>query len=119
MGLYQESLSKQEVIRDYELDDHENKVARQPTFGNPYRKLGNSRSNSPQNSDDETTEEAAFGFGRSPSKSSSPRKRPLSPGRPSPEGPKRPVSYTHLRAHETPEHLVCRLLLEKKKKYST
>src|SRR5678816_1799224 len=24
-------------------------------------------------------------------------------------------SYTHLRAHETPEHLVCRLLLEKKK----
>eukprot|EP00658_Telonema_sp_P-2_P071689 TRINITY_DN60918_c0_g1_i1.p2 TRINITY_DN60918_c0_g1~~TRINITY_DN60918_c0_g1_i1.p2 ORF type:complete len:132 (-),score=12.17 TRINITY_DN60918_c0_g1_i1:73-468(-) len=28
------------------------------------------------------------------------------------------VSYTHLRAHETPEHLVCRLLLEKKKKQS-
>eukprot|EP00658_Telonema_sp_P-2_P073852 TRINITY_DN62992_c0_g1_i1.p1 TRINITY_DN62992_c0_g1~~TRINITY_DN62992_c0_g1_i1.p1 ORF type:complete len:109 (+),score=19.24 TRINITY_DN62992_c0_g1_i1:167-493(+) len=28
-------------------------------------------------------------------------------------GPAR-VSYTHLRAHETPEHLVCRLLLEKK-----
>src|SRR5665254_14012 len=27
------------------------------------------------------------------------------------------VSYTHLRAHETPEHLVCRLLLEKKKKF--
>src|SRR5678816_2199932 len=26
-----------------------------------------------------------------------------------------PVSYTHLRAHETPEHIVCRLLLEKKK----
>ena len=25
------------------------------------------------------------------------------------------VSYTHLRAHETPEHLVCRHLLEKKK----
>ena len=24
-------------------------------------------------------------------------------------------SYTNLRAHETPEHLVCRLLLEKKK----
>ena len=24
------------------------------------------------------------------------------------------VSYTHLRAHETPEHFVCRLLLEKK-----
>eukprot|EP00658_Telonema_sp_P-2_P017406 TRINITY_DN16760_c0_g1_i3.p1 TRINITY_DN16760_c0_g1~~TRINITY_DN16760_c0_g1_i3.p1 ORF type:complete len:138 (+),score=44.41 TRINITY_DN16760_c0_g1_i3:20-433(+) len=32
---------------------------------------------------------------------------------------KRPVSYTHLRAHETPEHLVCRLLLEKKKKKTT
>src|SRR5674536_380084 len=30
-----------------------------------------------------------------------------------------PVSYTHLRAHETPEHLVCRLLLEKKKKQKT
>ena len=29
-----------------------------------------------------------------------------------------PVSYTHLRAHETPEHLVCRLLLEKKKKHA-
>ena len=28
------------------------------------------------------------------------------------------VSYTHLRAHETPEHLVCRLLLEKKKQNS-
>eukprot|EP00658_Telonema_sp_P-2_P055300 TRINITY_DN43964_c0_g1_i1.p1 TRINITY_DN43964_c0_g1~~TRINITY_DN43964_c0_g1_i1.p1 ORF type:complete len:235 (+),score=39.71 TRINITY_DN43964_c0_g1_i1:124-828(+) len=28
--------------------------------------------------------------------------------------PSPPVSYTHLRAHETPEHLVCRLLLEKK-----
>src|SRR5678815_4484065 len=26
------------------------------------------------------------------------------------------VSYTHLRAHETPEHPACRLLLEKKKK---
>ena len=26
-----------------------------------------------------------------------------------------PVSYTHLRAHETSAHLVCRLLLEKKK----
>ena len=30
-----------------------------------------------------------------------------------------PVSSTHLRAHETPEHLVCRLLLEKKQKYPT
>ena len=27
-----------------------------------------------------------------------------------------PVSYTHLRAHETVLDLVCRLLLEKKKK---
>src|SRR5678809_1639861 len=29
---------------------------------------------------------------------------------------RRPVSYTHLRAHETGRNLVCRLLLEKKKK---
>ena len=29
------------------------------------------------------------------------------------------VSYTHLRAHETVLDLVCRLLLEKKKKHST
>eukprot|EP00831_Metopus_contortus_P022356 TRINITY_DN20216_c0_g1_i3.p1 TRINITY_DN20216_c0_g1~~TRINITY_DN20216_c0_g1_i3.p1 ORF type:complete len:233 (-),score=24.56 TRINITY_DN20216_c0_g1_i3:67-765(-) len=29
------------------------------------------------------------------------------------------VSYTHLRAHETSLHLVCRLLLEKKKKKTT
>src|SRR5665647_2724133 len=29
---------------------------------------------------------------------------------------KDPVSYTHLRAHETDSYLVCRLLLEKKKK---
>src|SRR5678816_2671713 len=28
-----------------------------------------------------------------------------------PAGNAEPVSYTHLRAHETPEHLVCRLLL--------
>src|SRR5678816_3038078 len=38
--------------------------------------------------------------------------------RPKEDEPKAPgggtVSYTHLRAHETPEHLVCRLLLEKK-----
>src|SRR5678816_1744655 len=33
----------------------------------------------------------------------------------SPHHSPRSVSYTHLRAHETPEHLVCRLLLEKKK----
>src|SRR5428012_18579 len=31
----------------------------------------------------------------------------------------RPVSYTHLRAHETRHDLVCRLLLEKKKTRST
>ena len=30
-----------------------------------------------------------------------------------------PVSYTHLRAHETVLDLVCRLLLEKKKKNHT
>ena len=30
----------------------------------------------------------------------------------------RPVSYTHLRAHETVLDLVCRLLLEKKKQAS-
>src|SRR5680860_1040457 len=28
--------------------------------------------------------------------------------------PRRPVSYTHLRAHETDSYLVCRLLLETK-----
>ena len=31
----------------------------------------------------------------------------------------KPVSYTHLRAHETVLDLVCRLLLEKKKKKTT
>src|SRR5680860_1716004 len=30
-----------------------------------------------------------------------------------------PVSYTHLRAHETDSYLVCRLLLEKKKNTPT
>src|SRR5665647_3867203 len=30
-----------------------------------------------------------------------------------------PVSYTHLRAHETDSYLVCRLLLEKKKNILT
>ena len=30
-----------------------------------------------------------------------------------------PVSYTHLRAHETVLDLVCRLLLEKKKNHNT
>ena len=32
------------------------------------------------------------------------------------DGAQEPVSYTHLRAHETVLDLVCRLLLEKKKK---
>src|SRR5665647_3653766 len=31
------------------------------------------------------------------------------------QGSYRPVSYTHLRAHETDSYLVCRLLLETKK----
>ena len=35
------------------------------------------------------------------------------------EFPDGPVSYTHLRAHETVLDLVCRLLLEKKKKTHT
>src|SRR5674536_388188 len=47
------------------------------------------------------------------------RRRPPGPGR-APggcgAGPDA-VSYTHLRAHETPEHLVCRLLLEQKKSF--
>ena len=30
----------------------------------------------------------------------------------------KPVSYTHLRAHETVLDIVCRLLLEKKKKHN-
>ena len=34
-------------------------------------------------------------------------------------GAYKPVSYTHLRAHETGRNLVCRLLLEKKKKRKT
>src|SRR5678809_1659384 len=38
------------------------------------------------------------------------RSPPVATRRPS------PVSYTHLRAHETGRNLVCRLLLEKKKK---
>src|SRR5665811_1956007 len=38
--------------------------------------------------------------------------RPVGPAQP---GWLRPVSYTHLRAHETVLDLVCRLLLEKKK----
>ena len=35
------------------------------------------------------------------------------------ETPPLPVSYTHLRAHETVLDIVCRLLLEKKKIYYT
>src|SRR5664279_1374423 len=38
------------------------------------------------------------------------------PYRNRPSRPTRTVSYTHLRAHETDSYLVCRLLLEKKKK---
>ena len=36
-----------------------------------------------------------------------------------PEDRERAVSYTHLRAHETVLDIVCRLLLEKKKKNNT
>ena len=36
-------------------------------------------------------------------------------GSPSRHPQEQAVSYTHLRAHETSLHLVCRLLLEKKK----
>jgi aspartate aminotransferase len=39
----------------------------------------------------------------------------ISPAWVSYEAQIRPVSYTHLRAHETDSYLVCRLLLEKKK----
>ena len=38
------------------------------------------------------------------------------PARQASRGSPEPVSYTHLRAHETKANLVCRLLLEKKKK---
>ena len=37
------------------------------------------------------------------------------PGFVTPDNAAKAVSYTHLRAHETSLHLVCRLLLEKKK----
>ena len=43
------------------------------------------------------------------------QRKPLAPGQ-KPEAVFMPVSYTHLRAHETRHDLVCRLLLEKKKK---
>src|SRR5674476_1497498 len=43
--------------------------------------------------------------------------RQWSPSRsPRPSVTSHPVSYTHLRAHETGRNIVCRLLLEKKKK---
>eukprot|EP00658_Telonema_sp_P-2_P008181 TRINITY_DN13069_c0_g1_i21.p1 TRINITY_DN13069_c0_g1~~TRINITY_DN13069_c0_g1_i21.p1 ORF type:complete len:127 (+),score=46.56 TRINITY_DN13069_c0_g1_i21:70-450(+) len=48
--------------------------------------------------------------------STTPNERPSSIHTTTNTTPLVPVSYTHLRAHETPEHLVCRLLLEKKKK---
>src|SRR5664280_2946989 len=41
------------------------------------------------------------------------------PARAWPRADVHPVSYTHLRAHETVLDLVCRLLLEKKKKKRT
>src|SRR5450756_2888194 len=45
------------------------------------------------------------------------RRSPRSPrARPWVGAPPAPVSYTHLRAHETRHDLVCRLLLEKKKR---
>ena len=43
----------------------------------------------------------------------------LRAGMPLQADPTVPVSYTHLRAHETVLDLVCRLLLEKKKKQSS
>ena len=43
-----------------------------------------------------------------------PKPTPTPTGEPVPTEPTS-VSYTHLRAHETPEHLVCRLPLENKK----
>src|SRR5450756_2849965 len=44
---------------------------------------------------------------------------PERPYRPGTAEPCSPVSYTHLRAHETRHDLVCRLLLEKKNTKST
>ena len=47
---------------------------------------------------------------------SEPSKPDPDPSKPDPDpDPSKPVSYTHLRAHETRHDLVCRLLLEKKK----
>src|SRR5660397_263512 len=43
-------------------------------------------------------------------------KNHMSPTLTSENFPCAPVSYTHLRAHETKANLVCRLLLEKKQK---
>src|SRR5678815_4526526 len=57
---------------------------------------------------------APCGPARSPPARPGPRRGRRGTARRSPSAT--PVSYTHLRAHETPEHLVCRLLLEKKKK---
>src|SRR5450756_3004553 len=45
-----------------------------------------------------------------------PRYCPCRDWSPSGRSSRTPVSYTHLRAHETRHDLVCRLLLEKKKK---
>src|SRR5664279_6008907 len=61
-----------------------------------------------------TAADTAGGFGvaqdPSPAASGLPATAVLLGGSPA------PVSYTHLRAHETDSYLVCRLLLEKKKK---
>src|SRR5665648_597713 len=43
----------------------------------------------------------------------------ISTAKTEPGGTVKPVSYTHLRAHETRHDLVCRLLLEKKKIHNT
>eukprot|EP00658_Telonema_sp_P-2_P080301 TRINITY_DN7965_c0_g1_i6.p1 TRINITY_DN7965_c0_g1~~TRINITY_DN7965_c0_g1_i6.p1 ORF type:complete len:806 (-),score=162.01 TRINITY_DN7965_c0_g1_i6:43-2460(-) len=85
--------------------------------------LGNKKSESGLGDSMNTVEAAESGAvsPSSPTSSSSPPKSSYTPE----AATKRlkaafPVSYTHLRAHETPEHLVCRLLLEKKKKkYNT
>src|SRR5659263_783536 len=45
-----------------------------------------------------------------------PSSTPTSPVASARRAARAPVSYTHLRAHETRHDLVCRLLLEKKKK---
>ena len=57
--------------------------------------------------------ETAEAAGETEEKTVSPQEKTAEPA--AEEAPE-PVSYTHLRAHETGRNLVCRLLLEKKKK---